>query len=272
MTREGNIVESRNAYRNNNPTYLESSPMPNIKQWMVNRYFQVDKPWAVKEKHNWESVMSKLGFISPKDTDFRFVKIERDLEPVFSLNGSECYLEELSSGFKSVLSIILNIVDWIESVNEGENMKIENAEGTVLIDEIDAHLHPSWQATVLSSLREIYPKLQFVVTTHSPNVIMSANAGEVLLFNNDKGIVNVKPDERSFGAWQFNDILSDVMQSPDLDRVTVLPELNELNKAYNEKNTELFERLLVEVSKKLNPNDPILKVYSLKLSELKLNL
>ena len=272
MTRESNVVDSRNRYRKFNPAYLEASPMPNIKQWMINRYFQIDKDWAIIEKSNWESIMSKLGSISPKDTDFRFVKIERDLEPVFSLNGSECYLEELSSGFKSVLSIILNIVDWIESVNEGENMKIENSEGTVLIDEIDAHLHPSWQATVLSSLREIYPKLQFVVTTHSPNVIMSANAGEVLLFNNDKGIVNVKPDERSFGAWQFNDILSDVMQSPNLDRVMVLPELNELKKAYNEKNTELFERLLGEVSKKLNPNDPILKVYSLKLSELKLNL
>ena len=145
MTREGNQIEKRRNYRNNNPVYLEAQPMPDIKQWMINRYFQIDKDWAGVEKNNWDTIMSKLNLISPKDSDFKFVRIERDLEPIFSLNGSECYLEELSSGFKSVLSIILNIVDWIEGVNENEQMKIENAEGTVLIDEIDAHLHPSSQ-------------------------------------------------------------------------------------------------------------------------------
>lgn len=272
MTREGNLVEERRNYRANNPKYLEATPMPNIKQWMINRYFQIGKDWAGKERDNWNAIISKLGAISPKGADFKFVKIERDLEPVFSLNGSECYLEELSSGFKSILSIILNIVDWIEGVNEGESMRIENAEGTVLIDEIDAHLHPSWQSTVLYSLREIYPKLQFIVTTHSPNVIMSANAAEVLLFNNDNGNVNIKPDDRTFGVWQFNDILTDIMQAPNLDRIDLFPALTELNRCYDEKNVERFETILKDVVGMFNPNDPILKVYNLKLSELKLKV
>lgn len=272
MTREGSLVEERRQYRNNNPKYLEATPMPNIKQWMINRYFQIDKPWAIKERNNWNAIISKLGAISPKGADFNFVRIERDLEPIFSLNGSECYLEELSSGFKSVLSIILNIVDWIEGVNEGDSMMIENAEGTVLIDEIDAHLHPSWQSTVLSSLRQIYPKLQFIVTTHSPNVVMSSNAGEVLLLNNENGYVNIKPDSRAFGVWQFNDILTDIMQSPNLDRIDIIPVLNEINRAYDEKNVEKFEAILNDLSQILNPNDAILKVYNLKLSELKLKL
>ena len=166
----------------------------------------------------------------------------------------------------------MNIVDWIEGVNEGEAMKIENAEGTVLIDEIDAHLHPSWQSTVLSSLQEIYHNLQFIVTTHSPNVIMSANAGEVLLFNNDNGMVNVTPDGRTFGVWQFNDILTDIMQAPGLDRIDIVPALSDLNRCYDEKNVEKFEAILKDISGILNPNDPILKVYMLKLSELKLKL
>lgn len=272
MTREGNQIEGRRNYRTNNPRYLEATPMPNIKQWMINRYFQIDKNWAGIERNNWNSIVSKLGVISPKDSDFKFIKIERDLEPIFSLNGSECYLEELSSGFKSVLSIVLNIVDWIEGVNEGEAMKIENAEGTVLIDELEAHLHPSWQSTILKSLQEFYPKLQFIVTTHSPNVIMSANAGEVILFNNDNGVVNAKPDERTFGVWQFNDILSDIMQAPDLDRIDLVPVLSELNRCYEEKNIEKFEAILNDIAGLLNPSDSILKVYNLKLSELKLNL
>lgn len=272
MTREGNVKDERAHYQTNNPKYLEAQPMPDIKQWMVNRYFQIDKEWATFEKSNWNWIISKLNTIAPKGTTFKFVKIERDLEPVFQVNGSECYLEELSSGFKSILSVVLNITDWIEGINEKENSSIKNAVGTVLIDEIDAHLHPSWQSTVLSSLKEIFPKLQFIVTTHSPNVIMSANAGELIVFNNTDGNVDIKPDKRGFGAWQFNDILSDIMQAPGLDRISVVEQLRALNRAYTDRNVQNYQNLLKDLEKVLNPNDSILKVYHLRLSELLMNV
>ena len=164
------------------------------------------------------------------------------------------------------------IVDWIEGVNEGDAAKIENATGTVLIDEIDAHLHPSWQSTILGSIRELFPNIQFIVTTHSPSVIMSANAGEVIVFNNNNGIVEIKPDERSFGSWQFNDILSDIMQAPGLDRISIVNKLSEINKAYEQKDIEKYQALLDELSEILNPGDFLLKIYNLRLSELKLNV
>lgn len=272
MTREGNVKERRSQYQSNNPVYLETQPMPDIKQWMINRYFQIDKEWAIKEKKNWDWIMSKLSSIAPIDTTFQFEKIERDLEPVFKVNGNECYLEELSSGFKSILSIVLNITDWIEGINEGSGINIEEALGTVLIDEIDAHLHPSWQSTVLSSLKEIFPKLQFIVTTHSPNVIMSASAGEVMVLNNENGKVKIEPDERDFGAWQFNDVLSDIMMAPGLDRISIVGQLDEMNKAYADKDIERFRCIMKSLEQILNPNDSILKVCHLKLSELLLRV
>lgn len=268
MKREAIKRERRKQYLSNNPSYLDSMALPDIKQWMVNRYFQIDKEWATVEQSNWSSVMKNLHLIAPRESKFEFVKIERDLEPVFMLNDSSCYLEELSSGFKSVLSIVFTIVDWIEGINEGEDAKIENAIGTVLIDEIDAHLHPSWQATILDSLRGLFPKIQFVVTTHSPNVIMSAKSGEVLVFKNSTGIVNVSPDERSFGAWQVSTVLSDVMESPAVDYVSISQTLTDINQAYLEKNIDRFQSLLKSLSVVLNPNDPILKVFQIRLSEL----
>lgn len=268
MRREGVHLERRKQYLRNNPNYLETMAMPDIKQWMVNRYFQIDKSWAATERNNWNTIMSKLQVIAPRESQFKFVKIERDLEPVFSINSSECYLEELSSGFKSILSIVFMIVDWIEGVNEGNAAKIENATGTVLIDEIDAHLHPSWQATVLESLRVLFPNIQFVVTTHSPNVIMSAKKGEVILFNNDNGIVSLSPDDRSFGAWQVSSVLSDVMQAPGLDYISIASAINDINLAYDEKNLEKFNDVLEYLEDVLNPNDPILKVYHIRKGEL----
>ena len=101
---------------------------------------------------------------------------------------------------------------------------------------------------------------------------MSANAGEVILFNNIDGVVDIKPDERDFGAWQFNDILTDLMQAPGLDRISIVEQLGEINKAYEERNIEKFEVKLNEISQILNQNDPILKIFKLKLSELKLNV
>lgn len=270
MKKESLGAERRNSYLKNNPSYLDSMAMPNIKQWMINRYFIIGKDWAVNEKSNWDTVMSNLHVIAPRESKFKFVRIGRDLEPVFSLNDSECYLEELSSGFKSTLSIVFLIVDWIEGINEGEASIIRNATGTVLIDEIDAHLHPSWQATILSSLRTLFPKLQFIVTTHSPNVIMSAKEKEVMIFNNEDGVVNLQSDGRSFGAWQVSAVLSDIMQAPGLDYIDITDALSDISHAYKDGDIGKYKEILDYLEKVLNPNDPILKVYHIRLGELEL--
>lgn len=270
MKREAPRSERRKLYLRENPNYLESMAMPDIKQWMVNRYFQIDKDWAGIERENWNKVMSNLQLIAPRESEFKFVKIERDLEPIFQLNGSQCYLEELSSGFKSILSLVFTIVDWIEGINEGNSAMIDEAIGTVLIDEIDAHLHPSWQMTILESMRKLFPKIQFVVTTHSPNVIMSAKPGEIMMFKNNDGVVNLAPDRRSFGAWKVTDVMTDVMQSPLADYVSISDAIEEINKAYEQRDLGRYRQVLEYLREVLNPNDSILKVYNIRLSELTL--
>lgn len=57
-------------------------------------------------------------------------------------------------------------------------------EGIVLIDEIDLHLHPSWQQRVLSDLNKIFPKLQFIVTTHAPAVINTVKSDSLIILDN----------------------------------------------------------------------------------------
>jgi len=59
--------------------------------------------------------------------------------------------------------------------------------GVVLIDEIDLHLHPSWQRHVVDDLKRAFPKVQFVVTTHSPFIIQSAQPGEVYDLESEDG-------------------------------------------------------------------------------------
>jgi hypothetical protein len=62
------------------------------------------------------------------------------------------------------------------------------------------------------------------------------------------------------------------MQAPGLDRIGIVDQLSELNKAYKEKNVQQYQKLLAALERVLNPNDSILKVYRLRLSELLLNV
>lgn len=118
MTAEQPMDKSRQQYRASGAKDLFEDSAGNVKQWLLNRYFVNGKDWAEVESANWDHLMAALPSIAPFGSDFRFVKIERDMEPIFSIYGKECYLEELSSGFQAVLTIIARIIEWCERVNE----------------------------------------------------------------------------------------------------------------------------------------------------------
>lgn len=90
-------------------------------------------------------------------------------------------LEALSDGYRSVLSLALELLRLMaahfgEALFEGlrrDPPRVEQG-GIVLIDEADAHLHPSWQARLGDDLRRLFPRVQFIVTTHSPLVARAA--------------------------------------------------------------------------------------------------
>jgi len=190
----------------------------NIKQWFVNRYFVIDKDWAQEERLNWFHMIESLPFIGPFNSNFSYVTTGQELEPVFSIYGEECYLEELSAGFQSVLSIIANIFEWVEGTNEpGERIAL-NAEGTVLIDELDLHLHPEWQFSLREGLSRIFPNLQFIVTTHSPHLLSSAGESEVIIMQKqDDNRYTLQPSEMRFSGWNTDQILSEIMGVKSLE-------------------------------------------------------
>jgi predicted ATP-binding protein involved in virulence len=83
---------------------------------------------------------------------------------------------QLSDGVKSMLSLTADIAYRCVQLNPHLTSPTEETNGIVLIDEIDLHLHPKWQQTVLSDLQKAFPKIQFIVTTHSPQVLTSVKA------------------------------------------------------------------------------------------------
>jgi AAA15 family ATPase/GTPase len=270
MNREEKGERRLKSYLQNNINYLDNHPLPDIKQWMINRYFVIEKEWAKVEKDNWLFMLDYIPKLSPDKTVIKFVRIQRELEPIFEINGRECFLDELSSGFKSILSIIFSIVDWIEGVNEGDSSRIKTATGTVLIDEIDVHLHPQWQQNILGLLKTLFENLQFIVTAHSPLVVSAAAENEVIVIPDNSGILSLKPQERFFRAWMSEDIMAHLMgfnnYNDGSEQVNKL--IDALEQAIKNGDIKYFDQSYSELKELLGPDDPIRLTYSLRRSEI----
>lgn len=92
----------------------------------------------------------------------------------------EMIVDDLSDGFRSILSMVADLAYRMVRLNPqlGEQAVVQTP-GVVLIDEIDMHLHPLWQQTVLLDMQRAFPEVQFIVTTHSPQVLSSVPAASV---------------------------------------------------------------------------------------------
>ena len=114
----------------------------------------------------------KLDEVTSKAVNFR------------DANGNLLEVEQLSDGYRAVLSMTFELIRQLRRTFSVEQMfspdgKAVVAPGVVLIDEIDAHLHPTWQKQIGWWLIEHFPEIQFIVTTHSPLVCQAAAAGSI---------------------------------------------------------------------------------------------
>jgi predicted ATP-binding protein involved in virulence len=108
-------------------------------------------------------------------------------------NGEIRPFHMLSDGYRNMVTLVADI-GWRASVlnpHHGSNAH-QLTEGIVLIDELDLHLHPAWQRSIVADLRRTFPKIQFIVTTHSPQVVASVNRDQVRLLDRNQ-LVSGKP-------------------------------------------------------------------------------
>ncbi len=100
-------------------------------------------------------------------------------------NGARVDIDDLSDGFRSILSLCFELIRQLLTVFKCDLLfcKMDPnkiiAPGVVLIDEIDAHLHPTWQRRIGLWFRKHFPNIQFIVTTHSPLVCQASDQGSV---------------------------------------------------------------------------------------------
>ena len=100
-------------------------------------------------------------------------------------NEKELQFEQLSAGEKMIFGLVFEIVYRMSIGNpKAENLLLTT--GVVLIDELELHLHPKWQANVLNALHQTFPNIQFIATTHSPLIINSLKKEQLILIDDAK--------------------------------------------------------------------------------------
>lgn len=93
----------------------------------------------------------------------------------------------LSDGTRNFFAIIADMAFMCVTLNPHLKEKaLEETEGVVLIDELDLHLHPEWQRKIIKALRDTFPKVQFIATTHSPFLIQETGKGQLIILKNSK--------------------------------------------------------------------------------------
>jgi uncharacterized protein (TIGR02646 family) len=91
-------------------------------------------------------------------------------------------LEHLSDGFQSLLALAADIM----AVMISRWPAMEAAEGIVLVDELDAHLHPRWRMRIVQSLRDVFPRVQFLATSNDPLCLRGLRNGEVFVMRRNE--------------------------------------------------------------------------------------
>ncbi len=154
-------------------------------------------------------------------------------------------IDSKSDGEKAIISLVADIAYNLSLAHDfNQDEEYLNAPGIVLIDEIEAHLHPNWQRKIISILISVFPKIQFFITTHSPQVISSVNSKNIFLcdnFNIEK--VNLKTkgvDSNTLLKFLFN---ATDRPKPYIDLLNNFEEIID-----NQGNTEDLENIIKKIA------------------------
>jgi hypothetical protein len=158
------------------------------------------RAWHIEEYTDWMRVQESLAresenagrhVASMKSAASRFLPDCTDIKPgesagsslTISKAGLLLDVRQLSDGERGVLAIALDLARRLSQTNPEATDPLAEGAATVLIDEIDLHLHPQWQRQIVHNLTAVFPRCQFIATTHSPQVIGEVPRERVMLLS-----------------------------------------------------------------------------------------
>ncbi|ANC77410.1 hypothetical protein ABE65_011590 [Fictibacillus phosphorivorans] len=243
-----------------------------IKGWFLSRFM-----WSKHENlltneqlENLELAKKCFGIIEP-NVSFKSV-IPDTHEILLTSFGKEIYFEYLSSGYKSVLFLLLGLIKQIEHRFKDPRISVKDFDGVILIDELDLHLHPQWQAKLIEIFKEVIPNAQIIASTHSPHMLQVAEPKELIALGlNEESKVYVRElPSSTFGyqGWTVEEILTDVMGLKETRSDVYLHIMHAFEKSLNDENPVVASEIFNTLDAMLHPRNPLRKMLRLQLAAL----
>lgn len=179
--------------------------------------------------------------------------------------GVDLQIDQLSGGYKAVLSVVADIAKRMSMANPDAENPLEE-EAVILIDELDLHLHPRWQKTIVDDLKRTFPNCQFIISTHSPFIIQSLKAEELF----DIQSMQYAKEDGSYDGWSIEAIQEQKMgvePKTDMFQNCLRDFSNAMDEEDYKKAGELYHKLKLMV----DPDSSERKIIDLDMEIIKSN-
>ena len=179
-------------------------------------------------------------------------------------------LDQLSGGYRIVLALAADLARRMVQGNPHLDDPLES-EAVVLIDEVELHLHPGWQQRILGDLQRTFPNAQFIVSTHSPQVLTTVEPQRIVkLYWEDDRIAAGAPEGATYGA-EAGDVLSLVMGVNERPENKFTKDLDQYRRLVSEGKGESEEALALRRKlEELSPRDYALNRADLEIRRRKM--
>lgn len=161
----------------------------------------------------------KAVMVMLEDCDNLRVVRKPRLEMKVDKNGRSLNVSQLSDGEKCTMALFGDLARRLTIANPNMEEPLLG-EGVVLIDEVELHMHPSWQRTILKNLRNTFPNIQFIITTHSPIILNEINDEYKVFFLKSCEDANEITEFSRLDGFDANYILEEFMGTKSMNENT----------------------------------------------------
>ncbi|MEI6428788.1 MAG: AAA family ATPase [Pseudanabaena sp. ELA607] len=236
----------------------------------LNTWFQKEAIASVKKQGQMRS-----GYKVVKFAILRCIPNANDLwfdgdrgEIVIAIDGQPQPFSNLSAGQKMMVALVADLAikivtqnaaflpKEIDTENQALPQILQQTSGLVLIDEIDVHLHPKWQRQVVDDLKNTFPAIQFVCTTHSPIITseVEANCIRFLEYEAENGsTISTIPSE-SYGL-DANRVLDELMGASERNK-EVTQNLHKMFQLIDDEDFDMARQAMIPLIRKIGDHDP----------------
>ena len=208
--------------------FSDNASLVNAEEWLLQSDYTVKSSSGKtqeKFKKRFNQIIEVLKKVLPEITDIQIAPADEDYprpRAKFSTPYGWVHLSSLGLGYRTTISWMVDlVVRLFDRYPDSEDPLAEPA--IVLVDEIDLHMHPQWQRTIMEFLTERFPNTQFIVTAHSPLVVQAAQDANIVLLRREGDRVVIDNNPEIIENWRVDQVLTSVFEMPSARSAKIEP-------------------------------------------------